>query len=67
MREVSLPTMTPGTSVEVFSRFSATWVRGFEIASTSGSGYQLRRVSDRSVLPKTFSIDDLRARHPDGG
>ena len=66
MSDGSLPTMTPGTSVEVFSRFSTTWVRGFEIASDLGSGYQLRRVSDRRVLPKTFSVDDLRARHPDG-
>jgi hypothetical protein len=57
------PTMRPGTSVEVFSRFTASWVGGFEIVSNLDSGYQLRRISDRSVLPKTFPVDDLRARH----
>ena len=66
LNDARTPTMTPGTSVEVFSRFSASWVGGFEIASNLGRGYQLRRISDRSVLPKTFPVDDLRARHPDG-
>jgi hypothetical protein len=54
-------TMTPGAQVEVFSSFSASWVRGFEIAGTCNDGYQVRRLSDRSILPKTFVIRELRA------
>jgi hypothetical protein len=57
---VALPA---GTSVEVFVGFSASWVSGFEIASNLDVGYQLRRLSDRSVLPKTFPANDLRTRH----
>jgi hypothetical protein len=52
-----------GTAVDVFSRFSASWISGFEIATTLNGGYQIRRLSDRSVLPATFAGDDLRRRH----
>ena len=55
--------MPAGRSVEVFIGFSASWVSGFEIASNLDAGYQLRRLSDRSVLPKTFQVNDLRTRH----
>jgi hypothetical protein len=55
--------LSAGTSVDVFSRFSAAWITGFEIATALNGGYQLRRLSDRSVLPATFSGDDLRRRH----
>ena len=58
--EQSLPA---GTQVEVFSRFSEAWITGFEIATSLDGGYQLRRLSDRSVLPGTFTGDDLRGRH----
>jgi hypothetical protein len=44
----------------VFSRFSGSWISGFEIATGRDDGYELRRHSDQSVLPKTFPIDDLR-------
>jgi len=27
-------------------------------------GYEVRRHSDRSVLPATFPLDDLRVEHP---
>jgi len=53
-------TLPAGTSVAVFSRFSSSWTSGFEIATGRDDGYQLRRHSDQSVLPKTFPIDDLR-------
>jgi hypothetical protein len=53
--------MAPGARVEVFSSFTASWVRGFEIASIFNDGYRVRRLSDRSVLPKTFVIGELRA------
>jgi hypothetical protein len=56
------PTLSPGTPVQVFSRYSARWVSGFEIATSVGGGYQLLRLSDRSVVPKTFVTEDLRAQ-----
>lgn len=59
----NLQTLPPGTPVQVFSRFSASWVSGFEIAISLDGGYQLRRLSDRAVLPKTFPTEDLRAQH----
>ena len=51
----------PGTPVAVFNRYNASWVSGFEIATTRDDGYQLLRLSDRSVVPKTFRTEDLRA------
>jgi hypothetical protein len=65
LEDAVAPSMGPGTSVEVFSRFSASWVRGFEIAGKLDSGIQLRRISDRSILPKAFPVDDVRVRHRD--
>jgi hypothetical protein len=59
-------TLPPGTSVEVFSRFSASWIGGFEIATSFDDRYdryELRRVSDRTVLPASFPVDDIRAEH----
>jgi hypothetical protein len=61
--EGNLPAMAPGARIEVFSSFSGSWVRGFEIAKTLSDGYQVRRLSDRSVLPKTFVSQELRAPH----
>jgi hypothetical protein len=55
--------LPPGTPVQVFSRFSAAWVDGFEIATNVDGGHQLRRLSDRSVVPKKFATEDLRAQH----
>jgi hypothetical protein len=56
----SLP---PGTPVEVFSPFSSSWVRGFDVATNSEDCCELRRRSDHTVLPTTFHVDDLRPEH----
>ena len=61
--EAGAPAMPVGTSVEVFIGFSASWVSGFEIAGNLDAGYQLCRLSDGSVLPKTFPAGDLRIKH----
>lgn len=55
--------LSPGTPVAVFNRFSSRWVGGFEVATTGDGGYQLLRLSDRSVVPKTFLTEELRAQH----
>lgn len=56
----------PGTRVEVRSRFESKWTRGFEVADRAESDalgaatYKVRRRSDGSILPVTFSEADLR-------
>jgi hypothetical protein len=57
-------TLLAGTSVAVFSRFSGSWISGFEVAAGRDDGYELRRHSDRTVLPTTFPLDELRVEHP---
>jgi hypothetical protein len=52
--------LEPGTKVEVRRRFDQHWSRGFEVADVVDDGYQLRRCSDGSVLPTTFSDDEIR-------
>ena len=59
-----MQTVRPGTRVEVRSRFESKWSRGFEIVECDDSNgspvYKVRRRSDGSILPVTFSEDDLR-------
>ena len=43
--------LMPGTEVEVVTRFSGDWASGFEVAAIDDGRYQLRRRSDRVVLP----------------
>jgi hypothetical protein len=55
----------PGTRVEVRSRFDDRWTRGFEVSEVleraeGGPEYRVRRRSDNSILPVTFTDDDLR-------
>jgi hypothetical protein len=57
--------MGPGTRVEVRSRFEDRWTRGFEVSEvvepdTGPTVYRVRRRSDGSILPVTFSDDDVR-------
>jgi hypothetical protein len=52
-----------GTSVEVFSPFSSSWVGGFAVVTDVDDCYELRRCSDQAVLPRTFHVDDLRVEH----
>ena len=60
--EAGAPAMPIGTPVDVFIRFGASWASGFAIAGTLPAGYHIRRLSDGSVLPKTFPANDLRIR-----
>jgi hypothetical protein len=46
--------------VEVRSRFDRRWARGFAVAATSSDAYQVRRLSDGSVLPAWFPSDEIR-------
>jgi hypothetical protein len=49
-----------GIPIEVRDRFVADWNRGFEVAERTPRGYRIRRLSDRYVLPREFTPDDLR-------
>ncbi|HEX6312704.1 MAG TPA: hypothetical protein VF152_13905 [Acidimicrobiia bacterium] len=61
-RRVTRPQAFPaGTRVEVFSSFRSSWAAGFEVATGHDGGYQILRLSDRTILPKTFLAEDLRA------
>jgi hypothetical protein len=53
----------PGTSVAIFSRYSASWISGFEVVTAFDDGCEVRRRSDDTVLPKSFPVDDLRVEH----
>ena len=49
-----------GTPVDVRSRFVGAWTRGFVIEDVVAGGYTIRRVSDDSVLPDVFSVEEIR-------
>jgi hypothetical protein len=58
-------TISPGTRVEVRSRFDSRWSRGFEVAeqvdaAVDAPRYLVRRRSDGSVLPAEFDAEELR-------
>ena len=52
--------MEPGTKVEVRDRFRGFWARGFEVVTAEDGGVRVRRLSDGSVLPAVFELDDVR-------
>ena len=49
-----------GDRVEVRTRFSGDFTRGFEVFTVTATGYRLRRISDGVVLPVAFDSDDVR-------
>ncbi len=54
-----------GTRVEVHTRYEfGRWVPGFTIAGIRDDGYQIRRISDGSVLAETLNPDEVRLASP---
>jgi hypothetical protein len=54
----------PGARVAVRSSFEGSWCSGYEIAdivhgADGITGCRLRRVSDRTVLPAVFRLDEV--------
>jgi hypothetical protein len=49
-----------GTAVEVINRFTAGWSTGFEVHETLSEGYRVRRRSDGTVIPTTFTVSEVR-------
>jgi hypothetical protein len=52
--------LTPGTPVDVQTRFCGDWASGFEIAAIDGPAFRVLRRSDRAVLPAPFAAWQLR-------
>jgi hypothetical protein len=59
-------TLDPGTRVEVRNRFDGRWARGFVVDAIVGDGYRIRRSSDRTLVPSTFTADEVRQEHKRG-
>ncbi len=49
-----------GTGVEVRNGFDGSWSRGFEVAAHEHDRYLVVRCSDRALLPRAFSPDEVR-------
>jgi hypothetical protein len=58
--EVTRNSVTIGMRVEIRSLYLHTWSRGFQVAGIVNDAYVIRRVSDGSVLPRSFSPNDIR-------
>jgi hypothetical protein len=58
--QTPLEVFPPGTTVEVRDHFCDTWCSGFEVAAPTESGYLLRRLADRYVLPLVFAPYEIR-------
>ena len=53
-----------GELVEVCTRFTGSWSRGFVVADVDHHAYRLRRLSDGQLLPIAFSAHEVRAERP---
>ena len=63
-----MPSIEPGTRVEVRRQFDQRWARGFEVVeAVNGDGYRVKRLSDGSVLPIHIAEDDVRAERKKQG
>ena len=49
-----------GAKVQVRTGFDRTWASGFEVVEVEEGQLLLRRLSDGRVLPRRFSVDEVR-------
>jgi hypothetical protein len=49
-----------GTAIEVVNRFTEDWSAGFEVLEVVADGYRIRRRSDGTVIPTTFTVSEVR-------
>lgn len=49
-----------GTPIEVVNRFTEQWSAGFEVIELLADGYRIRRRSDGTVIPTTFTVSEVR-------
>ncbi|MBV8690426.1 MAG: hypothetical protein JOZ37_04195 [Actinobacteria bacterium] len=53
-------TFSTGTAIEVANRFTEEWSSGFEVLEVVADGYRIRRRSDGTVIPTTFTVSEVR-------
>jgi hypothetical protein len=53
-------TFRTGTAIEVVNRFTEDWSAGFEVLEVVADGYRIRRRSDGTVIPTTFTVSEVR-------
>jgi hypothetical protein len=51
---------TTGTAIEVVNRFTEDRSGGFEVHEAVADGYRIRRRSDGTVIPTTFTVSEVR-------
>ena len=66
-KQPTLHYLATGVPVAVRCSFEGTWSPGFEVAELvletgGGAGYRLRRLSDGTLLPVIFPIQDVIPR-----
>jgi len=54
--------LSPGTEVEVLTRYQGRWSPGFVVSAVADDRYVLRRRSDGVVLPTAFTANRVRPR-----
>ena len=59
-RQAVATSLRAGLRVEVATRFTGTWTRGFEVVGLDRRGCRVRRISDGSVLPANFHFLEVR-------
>lgn len=47
-------------SAEVWSRYSQSWMPGFDVVDETDWGYRLRRRTDGAMLPTDIAKSDVR-------
>lgn len=52
--------LTPGSRVEVRTRFEGRWAAGYEYLGVGDEGVRVRRRSDGFEIPRPFGSDDIR-------
>ena len=70
-KQPSLHYLATGVPVAVRCSFEGTWSPGFEVAEIvlepdGGAGYRLRRLSDGTLVPVIFPIEDVIPRQAPG-
>ncbi len=48
-----------GTKVQVFNKSFKMWTHGFSIHSIENDKIQIKRISDNSVIPATFKLEEI--------
>jgi len=59
-RQAVATSLRAGLRVEVATRFTGSWARGFEVVGLDRRGCRVRRIWDGAVLPASFEFLEVR-------